>query len=331
LKLAQEVPEVDLVLGGHDHTYESHMVQDLHVLKSGTDFREYSLIDLFLDKTGANKKPHVNIKKIDITKNLTPDPEAEVLVDKYQNGMKQKLSKVLCLLDSEFDCRFSTNRTSETNIGNWVCDVMCSQTGADIAMINGGTVRLDDFTTSKEFTLGDLLQIFPYEDIIVSLEITGNDLRLGLENSVSKYPIFEGRFAQVSGVFFEFDPSKPSGNRITKLLDKHQKPIIPDQLYSLATKSYIADGKDGYDCFQGKRYIITEENGLILTTMIRNYISQLNTLSLWKSYHTEKTTLPKEVHNPTVLRAADKFLRKKHQPPLISPSVEGRIVAVKPQ
>ena len=68
-----------------------------------------------------------------------------------------------------------------------------------------------------------------------------------LENGVSQYPKLEGRFPQVAGMNFQFDPSKPSGQRINPLLVKIQDEYLDfNQNYRLATKLYLKEGKDGY-------------------------------------------------------------------------------------
>lgn len=70
-----------------------------------------------------------------------------------------------------------------------------------------------------------------------------------LENGVSQYPKHEGRFLQVSGLKFAFDPSKPPGKRIDSRLVKVQDEILDlEKNYNLATKLYLKQGKDGFDC-----------------------------------------------------------------------------------
>lgn len=68
-----------------------------------------------------------------------------------------------------------------------------------------------------------------------------------LENGVSKYPALEGRFPQVAGISFAFDPKKPPGERVdpafVRIGDEY---LNLQQIYRLATKSYMHSGCDGY-------------------------------------------------------------------------------------
>ena len=58
------------------------------------------------------------------------------------------------------------------------------------------------------------MTIFPMVDPLVVLEVTGRQLVAALENGVSQYPKHEGRFPQVSGISFSFDPIQPVGGRV---------------------------------------------------------------------------------------------------------------------
>lgn len=76
VKLAKEVEEIDLVLGGHDHNYMSQYVNNKWILKSGTDFRNLSLIQL--DLNGVNK-----IEKYVIDSRVEEDPDLKEIVEDY--------------------------------------------------------------------------------------------------------------------------------------------------------------------------------------------------------------------------------------------------------
>lgn len=68
-----------------------------------------------------------------------------------------------------------------------------------------------------------------------------------MENGVSKYPELEGRFPQVAGVKFAFDPNAPPGQRVDPLLVRiGDEYLVMDQNYKLATKNYLHSGCDGY-------------------------------------------------------------------------------------
>lgn len=103
------------------------------------------------------------------------------------------------------------------------------------------------------------------------LELTGAQLLQALENGVSQYPKHEGRFPQVSGAFFTFDPTQPSGHRITDV-SVGGASLVDDKIYKLCTKGYIGKyGKDGYEVFRECRQLVPEDEGPILFSMVRDY------------------------------------------------------------
>jgi 5'-nucleotidase len=97
-----------------------------------------------------------------------------------------------------------------------------------------------------------------------------------LENGVSQYPKLEGRFPQVSGIRFAFDPAKPAGERVDpKLVIVGDEELDPKRLYRMATKAYLADGRDGYDVLTEATVLIDEENAPTLTTAVQNHFKAI--------------------------------------------------------
>jgi 5'-nucleotidase len=76
--------------------------------------------------------------------------------------------------------------------------VVVAATGADLALLNSGTLRSDRIHPAGPFTLADLINVIPMQDPLVVLQVSGEQLHQVLENSVSQYPKLEGRFPQVS-------------------------------------------------------------------------------------------------------------------------------------
>lgn len=143
LILAQNCPKLDLILGGHDHVYEIIKVDHLNVVKSGTDFRQFSKITL--SKSMKDNSPHldVDIERIDVTSAFEEDADLKKELSHYSEMIESKMGIVLGTFTCELDARFAKIRTSETNLGNWICDIALAATGADVVLINSGTFRSD--------------------------------------------------------------------------------------------------------------------------------------------------------------------------------------------
>lgn len=180
--------------------------------------------------------------------------------------IESKMTEVLGTFSVELDGRFSKIRTSETNLGDWVCDVVLSATGADVVMINSGTFRSDQIHPPGPFTMKDLVNIIPMRDPLIVIEISGKVLLAALENSVCNFPKLEGRFPQVSGMTFAFDPSKPAGQRVdSRLVQIADEWLNLDQIYKVCIKNYMYLGCDGYTMFKDASRVVVS---VILNTCV---------------------------------------------------------------
>ncbi|KAL6065763.1 Snake venom 5'-nucleotidase [Balamuthia mandrillaris] len=324
-RLAKGVPRLDLILSGHDHFYEvwQEQTHNTTIVKSGTEFRYISQVELFLDSNSPNHKPRVITKKIEVTKEFEEDENMKQILSCFQEMMNTKLNKVIGRTSVMLDARNAFVRTGETNLGSMICDIMRTTMGADVALLNSGTIRSDSSYGPGDIKLKDLMTILPFADTVVVIEVTGQQLWDAFENGVSKWPLQEGRFPQLSGASFVFDPSLPPGRRLLKANivegegEGRSVPLDREKKYLLATKTYLSDGQDGYDCLKDSKMVIDQENGLLLPVMVRHHFMKLKVLSSFKSVRVNQ-----------LVRLA---FRKKEQVDsvmAIAPTCFGRIVAL---
>jgi len=331
--LAHEVGDVDIILAGHDHHYDVKPVgpHGTYVLKSGTDFRDITV--LRLEFKGDGKKPFkvVEHQHVEILSSIKEDPAVKVFVDECVGKVAAAMDKVIGETAVDLDCRFSAIRTRETNVGNFVADVMRKGLKADLAVLNSGTLRADAIIEKGSVKMRDLVSLLPMLDELCLLQLSGKQVIDVLENSVSQYPRLEGRFAQVSGVTFTFDASKKAGERVVKDTIKiGSDPIQLENLYKLTTKDYLRQGKDGYDVFRDSVCLADGEQAGILPTMVRDYFQELCMLNGL----TEDAQPGAMKHASKILADSDVARVGDGPPPLqqyaIQPKVEGRIVCLNP-
>ncbi len=141
-------------------------------------------------------------------------------------------------------------RTSETNLGNLVADAVryyAEEVGGsevDVAFVHAGSIRAS--VDEGSIRVLDLLQVYTFNNWIVSMELTGEELLSALERGVGSYPDASGGFLQVSGVSFSFDPNRSAGERIVEAL-VGGTPVDGNETYIVATNNFLARGGDGYD------------------------------------------------------------------------------------
>lgn len=280
-RLAREAPEFDAVLGGHDHHYVAKAVEPhgTPVLKSGTEFRWAT--KTFFQLSGVKgERPKVTWETIDVTKAFPEHPEAKRLVDELDAKLGDSMDIEIGETMVELEGRFLCVRTRETNLGNLVCDLLRAASGADVCILNGGTLRSDAVHKPGKLLFRDLVNILPMLDETCVLEMKGAQVTEALENACSQYPKLEGRFAQVSGLRYTFDAAQPPGARVVSVEIPKGTPLDAEKLYKVNTKEYLSKGKDGYDAFLGAKVLRSGEEAPIIPTTMRNHLLTLDVLNV---------------------------------------------------
>ncbi|OAA65167.1 sulfate transporter [Niveomyces insectorum RCEF 264] len=281
----------DLILGGHDHYYAHSFINGTHVLRSGSDFKQLSYIEAWRrqPETGAPPKWDFAIWRRDVVSSIAPDQPTLDLVEHLTAKLKLSLEKAVGWTAAPLDARFTTVRTKESNLANFVCDIMRHHYQADCAIMAGGTIRGDQVYPPGPVRVKDITDCFPFEDPVVVIRVTGKAILAALENGVSLYPALEGRFPQVSNIIYEFDPSRPPGSRITHCEIGGGPPEL-DKQYVLCTRGYMARGKDGYTSLLvqsaggSAEELVDEESGILISMMLRQYFMALKVLDQWKHW-----------------------------------------------
>jgi 5'-nucleotidase len=289
VKLAEKAAtgSIDLILGGHDHYYNLQVINSVPVLRSGTDFKQLSYIEAWRKDSG--KGFDFRITRRDIVSSIPEEPETVKLVQKLTEKLKGRLEHPIGATLVPLDARFTTVRLKESNLGNLVSDVMKHYYDGDCSILAGGTIRGDQIYPPGIIKLKDVMNCFPFEDPVVVIGVNGKAIKDALENSVCLYPALEGRFPQVSGIKFKFNPKQPPGKRIVSVSIKDE-PLDPEKKYRLVTRGYMARGKDGYDSLliqsEGgtAEDIVSEENGVLISTILRQFFMALRIVGRWHNW-----------------------------------------------
>lgn len=157
-------------------------------------------------------------------------------------------------------------RQAETNLGDLCADAYLDQSGADIAFVNGGGIRVP--LPAGDLTLNDILTVHPFGNSLTVIEVTGQQVLDALEWSVHSLPGEFGGFNQVAGLTFEYDATIPSPcvvdeNSMFDHIDDSMprrvrnvlvggEPLAADKTYKLASIDYqLLDNGDGYTMYKG--------------------------------------------------------------------------------
>jgi 2',3'-cyclic-nucleotide 2'-phosphodiesterase (5'-nucleotidase family) len=164
--------------------------------------------------------------------------------------------------------------------------------GTDFALTNAGGLRADltcpttdsatDFCPPYvpppyPITRGQVLTVLPFGNVVVTVPITGADLKTMLENGVSQMPAANGRFPQVSGLCFTYNIASPAGSRVTGAVRQAADgtctgsaiDLTPGAGYTLATNDFVASGGDFYPVLNTRPGYATRD---VMDQVLANHI-----------------------------------------------------------
>lgn len=272
--LAEEVPDIHLILGGHDHevfTYYDNTNALVH--KSGQNAYYLTRVDLFLDKDEKTGRVSVLPSwNVILNKGRARDPEVAAKVDALQNTLEKITAGPIGVMKMSCDSMSGNMRSKESLLGNLFADALRVSCEADLAFITGGIIRGNRFyEPGYQITLKDLLTELPFGNLNVMVETSGAAILAALENGVSQVEGKAGRFPQVSGLSFMYDINQPPGKRIHDVYVQGL-PLDPERIYRMATVDYMLNGGDGYSMFKEGKVLLSPLKQISLISSIASYL-----------------------------------------------------------
>lgn len=261
-EIAAAVPGIDAVVGGHSHTLLSKtdekaagpyptMVGAVPVVQAYAYSKYVGHLKLTFDDAGnltaAEGEP------ILLDASVTPDAALEARVKELAGPIEELKARVVAESAAEIDGSRDSCRQMECAMGNLVAEAMLDRVkdqGVTIAIANGGGLRSS--IDAGPVTMGEVLTVLPFQNTLSTFTANGAAIVAALENGVSQVEEGAGRFAQVAGLKYTFDPSLPSGARVSEVMVKSGDawaPIDPAASYMVVSNNYVRGGGDGFKMF----------------------------------------------------------------------------------
>ncbi|WP_322277471.1 bifunctional UDP-sugar hydrolase/5'-nucleotidase [Methylicorpusculum sp.] len=263
--LAHEYPEINLIIGGHEHFYIEQQVGKTWITKADADIQSAVLHDVRVLTDGSVETRH---RKIEVSSKLEKDARVDAEVSKQLTRLTEELSNKNKVLNQVLGyTRYLLEgvepavRGRETALGNFLTDVIREHMKTDIAFTNGGGIRMNDNIPPGPITVYDMEGLFYYDNGLVSFELSGAQLMEVLKNSVSKSHLGDGRFLQVSGLRFKYLAMKsnddysysiaPADVEVKLRGNSAYQPLDINKKYRVATNDFIWEKgfTDGYNLF----------------------------------------------------------------------------------
>lgn len=218
-ELARNFPDLDLIVGGHDHAHVQKRIGKTWITKADADARSAMRIDVAVLPGGKVLAAPQRIELIG--SRLPGDSLIEAAVKKERQNLEEvyakenagrKLTDPVGETQSLLEGVEPAVRGRETALGNFLADRIRGEMKTRIAFLHAGGIRINDNIPAGPVTWEDLEGILYYENALVSFEIGPKDLLEILENGVSQADNASGRFLQVSGLRFWYRVDRSSGS-----------------------------------------------------------------------------------------------------------------------
>lgn len=259
-KVAAETTGVDVIVGGHSHSLLSNtderavgpyptMVGNTAIVQAYAYGKFLGALNVTFDDAGVVTEAKGDPLVMDAA--VAEDSETVARIAEAAEPLNEIRNRVVAETATAIDGERGSCRAQECEMGNLVADAMLDRVrdqGTEIAIANGGGLRAS--IDAGEVTMGEVLTVLPFQNTLSTFEVTGEIILEALENGVSQVEEGAGRFPQVAGVKFTFDPNQPAGSRISDVM-VGDAPLDPGRTYQVVTNNYVRNGGDGYKMFMG--------------------------------------------------------------------------------
>jgi 5'-nucleotidase len=267
------VPGIDVIIDGHSHTLleTGKVVSDTLIAQTGEYLENIGIVKIYLkdkavvDKT-ASLLPIPSGDEAE-TSELQPEESVVALIDSINEKIEAFTSAVIGNTPVTLEGARENVRHHETNLTNLITAAMIHASGADASLENGGGVRAT--IEAGPITKGDVVNVLPFGNFIVVIDLKGSELLEALEHGVDTAPEVAAHISQVGGISVVYDSSKEVGNRVASVTFDNGEALDPDKTYKVATNDFMAAGGDNYTMLDGKPYMIYSA----LDEALINYIS----------------------------------------------------------
>jgi 5'-nucleotidase len=265
--LAARFPEIDVIVGGHEHFPIAGMSGRTLISKSGSDAKAVARIDVARTASGFERFYEL----LPMTAAIDDDPATAAVVSEYERKLGGELDKPVATSRTALDGTALRLRSSETNLGNLVADAVRAAVESDVAIVNSGGIRGDRVHAAGPITRRQVVEVHPFGNTICKLEAPGRAILAALTHGVSRLPVASGQFPQVSGLRMRVVAAAAPADRVRDVTIGG-KPLELDRIYTLAVPDFLVLGGDGYDMLAGLGALIAPDLGPLMATALESYI-----------------------------------------------------------
>jgi len=263
IAIARQVPGIDVILMGHTHREVPSLVISGVLLSQANRWASHvARVDLYLEKDVAGRWRLLaeSARTIPVMEKTAIDPEIAQLGQPYDKETQDWLGRTIG--ESSEELTASEARFRDTAIIDLIQRVQLEAGQADVSM--AASFNPDARISRGAVTVRDIAGLYEYENTLVTLELTGQQLKDALEHSARYFREYEPgktvselvdqripgyNFDIAEGVDYEIDLTRPFGQRIQNLKFKGH-PLSPAQKLRVVTNNYRVNGGGGYTMYK---------------------------------------------------------------------------------
>jgi 5'-nucleotidase / UDP-sugar diphosphatase len=272
--LAQEVPEVELIIGAHSHDrISAERVGQTVLVQAGSDA---SVLGETVVSLEDGKVARLENRLHTLWSDQYPDdPEMSRLLEKLRRPHQADLDEVI----GRVGAPIGRNYRSESPFDKLVGEMMCQELDAEVAFLPG--VGYGITLLPGPLTREALYTLIPHPAKVITLDLTGAQILEILEQSALNQKPGDprrivGGLVQTAGLRWRLDYGKPSGSRISQVSVRGQ-PLQKEQTYRSATNSGMQGGLHNYTTFAQGQNI--QEHDLRLHHLVEQAIRKISVLN----------------------------------------------------
>jgi len=239
--LAASVRKIDVIIGGHSHDAVIRPSQRGNALicQAGAYSKYVGRLDLDVKQ---GRIANYCAELIPLIAQIKEDKKIASVINEYTSKLDARLHAVVGKTDVLLDGSAAAVRSGkDSDLGRLIGFVMALNSGSDVAVVNGGSIRSS--LPPGDITMADVYTLLPFENTVVKVELTGEELRTILQRSADLQPGSGGKL-QTFGVSWSLHSGKVRISRVGRA------DFDPLKTYTVATNNFLAVGGDGYDLFK---------------------------------------------------------------------------------
>ena len=299
-QFAENVGGFDVIFGDHTDVQFEKVINNALVIENRSKGLTYSRTLLDVDTENGRIIERSNRFITPFASGVTKDPAIEAMLQPYRTELAEVFDEKIATTTGVFVRGGNVERRQEVAIGDLIADSLRETYGTQLGFTNSGGIRAPlpssyvpqdtslrrtgcSTETPCDLVVGDIYTVLPFGNTVLTRDVTGSQLWAALEHGIecvnatgglnSVCVPGTGKFPQISGFRFTFDPTRPAGSRVVSVALNNGTPIPRDATtYTFTTNDFTNAGGDGYTMFADGQGVTRDLMANVLLEYVRGKV-----------------------------------------------------------